>query len=401
MPPVLYQQTDIGDSLTRIPAIDYHFDADASARLNVVLPHYSRSLAFGGVVSALEVARHLAPRYKNVRFISQHSLAETPDPYSFDDWAPGCDVEASDLYSDALPCHQREIFFCTYWSTVKAWQAYTQALQDNKLEANPFYYFIQDYEPGFYPYGHKYADCLQTYGHGPLTSAIFNSRELATFFKKRGFSFRHENVLLPSLHPYLATYLHRNGQMVPAKPVDRVVILVYGRPRQPRNCFPIIMEGLHRFFSSMPPKERSDYLVVSAGAVDQHDDIQLCPGVVVKAVGKLPLDKYAAYLAFSHVGLSFMASPHPSYPPLEMAAFGLEVLTNAFEGKDLSKEHPYIQSLAYPCPQLLAEALPGAIQRARKRMGKEQRVILPANMSPMSWAENVTSLKLNTLHPLS
>lgn len=401
MSPVHYQQTDIKDSLTREPVVDYQFRTDPPVRLNVILPHYSRSLAFGGVVSALEVARHLSARYQSVRFVSQHPLAETPDPYTFDDWAPGCDVEAADLYSDALPCHQREIFFCTYWSTVKAWESYTQILRTHKLGPNPFYYFIQDYEPGFYPYGHKYVDCLQTYAHGGLTSAIFNSRELAVFFKKRGFSFRQEAVLLPSLHPYLDRYLSRNGRVVPPKPADKVVILLYGRPRQPRNCFPVIMEGLYRFFSNMPLSRRAEYLVVSAGAVDQHEDLQLCPGVLVKGVGKLPLDKYVAYLGFSHVGLSFMASPHPSYPPLEMAAFGLEVLTNSFEGKDLSNEHPYIQSLISPCPQLLAEALPGAVERARERMGEQQQVVLPANMSPLPWGENVAGLQLEPLVPAS
>ncbi len=349
----------------------------------------------------MELARHLAPRYKSVRFLSQHPLEETPDPFTFDEWAPGCDVEAADLYTDSLPCHQREIFFCTYWSTVKAWEVHAQLLRRRNLQPNPFYYFIQDYEPGFYPYGHKYSDCLHTYQHGPLTSAIFNSRELAAFFKKRGFSFQQETVLLPSLHPYLAAYLEKCGQMLPAKPTDKIVILLYGRPRQPRNCFPVIMEGLYRFFKKMPVKERTDYLVISAGAVDRHEDVQLCPGVVVKAVGKLPLEKYAAYLGFSHVGLSFMASPHPSYPPLEMAAFGLEVITNEFEGKDLAVHHPHIHGLASPCPQLLAEALPAAVERARRRRGTEQRAVLPENMSPKPWSENVAGLRLETLLPAS
>ncbi len=399
MAPVYYEQTDISDSLTRLPAIDYQYRADAQARLNVLMPHYSQSLAFGGVVSALELSRHLAPRYKNVRFLSQHPLAETPDPVNFDAWAPGCDVEAADLYTDSLPCHQREIFFCTYWSTVKAWEVYARIQRTQNLQPNPFYYFIQDYEPGFYPYGHKHADCLQTYSHGPLTHAVFNSGELAAFFKRRGFSFQKEHVLLPSLHPFLAGYLEQNGRMLPPKPADKVVILLYGRPRQPRNCFPVIMEGLYRFFRDMPSRERTDYLVISAGAVDQHADIQLCPGVAVKAVGKLPLEKYAAYLGFAHVGLSFMASPHPSYPPLEMATFGLEVITNSFDGKDLSAQHPHIRSLDFPCPQLLAEALPGAVARARQRMGKEQRAVLPKNMSPLPWSENVAGLQLETLAP--
>ena len=39
-----------------------------------------------------------------------------------------------------------------------------------------------------------------------------------------------------------------------------------------------------------------------------------------------------------------MVSPHPSYPPLEMAAAGLLVLSNTYANKDLSKLHDNIRS---------------------------------------------------------
>jgi hypothetical protein len=40
-----------------------------------------------------------------------------------------------------------------------------------------------------------------------------------------------------------------------------------------------------------------------------------------------------------------MVSPHPSYPPLEMAHFGMLVLTNRFAAKDLSRWHSNIRSV--------------------------------------------------------
>ena len=36
------------------------------------------------------------------------------------------------------------------------------------------------------------------------------------------------------------------------------------------------------------------------------------------------------------IGISLMESPHPSYPPLEMAIFGVKVITNDYEAKNLS-----------------------------------------------------------------
>ena len=62
----------------------------------------------------------------------------------------------------------------------------------------------------------------------------------------------------------------------------------------------------------------------------------------MRALGKLDLDAYGSLLRESAVGLSLMVSPHPSYPPLDMAHLGLRVVTNGFGPKDLSsvaREH--------------------------------------------------------------
>jgi hypothetical protein len=52
-----------------------------------------------------------------------------------------------------------------------------------------------------------------------------------------------------------------------------------------------------------------------------------------------------------------MISPHPSYPPLEMAAFGVRVLTNNFSNKNLSQVSSYIRSVQHPEPAGIAAAL--------------------------------------------
>jgi hypothetical protein len=52
-----------------------------------------------------------------------------------------------------------------------------------------------------------------------------------------------------------------------------------------------------------------------------------------------------------------MISPHPSYPPLEMAAFGMQVLTNRYKSKDLSEIAPNIHSLIEVSPSALASRL--------------------------------------------
>jgi hypothetical protein len=52
-----------------------------------------------------------------------------------------------------------------------------------------------------------------------------------------------------------------------------------------------------------------------------------------------------------------MISPHPSYPPLELAAFGAGVITNTFDAKNLSTLHPSIYSVDILDPNKIAETI--------------------------------------------
>ena len=57
------------------------------------------------------------------------------------------------------------------------------------------------------------------------------------------------------------------------------------------------------------------------------------------------------------IGVSLMLSPHPSYPPLEMAMFGMEIITNKYANKDLSKITKCIHSVDAIEPNNIAKYL--------------------------------------------
>ena len=69
------------------------------------------------------------------------------------------------------------------------------------------------------------------------------------------------------------------------------------------------------------------------------------------------MDPYGELLLTSAAGLSLMASPHPSYPPLEMAHFGLWTVTNSYTNKDLTQSHENIISIDSVDPVTIAFAL--------------------------------------------
>jgi hypothetical protein len=404
-PLVEYAHSEYANCKILEPRVRLTPQPGAAARLNVLLPHYSASMMYGGIASALELVRTLSVGYDRVRFVSERPWSMTEDPAdlrAFVAHPESAEIETADLFSEeGLPCHQREIFFCTFWTTALAWEAYSAALTASGYSPNPFFLFIQDYEPGFYPQNYNHCRALSAYAHGPHTHAIFNSSELASYFRGQGFSFARETVLAPSLHPELRVYLKQRHFTLLAKPEDHIVLLIYGRPAQPRNCFPVLLEGLHRFLAPMNEQERREFLIISAGASTPHPDILLCPDTMVKSAGKLPIEKYIAYLSFAHIGISLMASPHPSYPPLEMATFGLYTITNRFANKDLSQTHPLIHSIDQPWPASIAAELRNAVTwiRAERAHAGARRAILPTNMSPLPWRENVASLKLEALAP--
>ena len=95
------------------------------------------------------------------------------------------------------------------------------------------------------------------------------------------------------------------------------------------------------------------------------------------AGGKLTLEKYAEILAESSVGVSLMCSPHPSYPPLEMAAFGVQTVTNSFLCKDLSSFSENIHSLDIVNFDTVADAIYAAMQQyvERKPVNKESEYL--------------------------
>ncbi len=396
--PVPYEQTPYRRSLPDDPPLAWD-PRDAPPRLNVFVPHLSMKHSFGGVASALELGGVLAGRYPEARFLSLSPLP--PELFDLPSLVRGQTrvSPAPESCADGpIACHARDVFFCTYWPTVLAWRRHAGFMERAGHAANPFYYFIQDWEPGFYPMGAKQMIAESTYGHGDDCFAVFNSQELACHFQQKGYGLSRTATLSPSLNQTLREILAAWNFQLPPKSAHRMRLLVYGRPHQPRNCFAVILEGLARYLSALPGNERGALDLVSAGL--EHESIELAPGAVMASLGKLSLKDYAALLAQSHVGVSLMASPHPSYPPLEMAAFGLEVVTNGYACKDLSRAHPYIRSVSSPEPGEIARELELAVQAARQRAGRAETARLPENLSPEPWDRNIRSARLPRLDPV-
>lgn len=334
-------------------------------RLNLVVPSISPAQAYGGINTCVaflhDVSRQLAARGIAHELRAIVTNDDVPETSVFSVLAPerrfavpvsAVAVKPFDSGFDAGP---RDIFFATTW-----WTAHNLIPLLRSCHAafggemTPLFYFIQDYEPQLYPLSSASLLARDTYANDWPTAGIFNSQLLADYFAAQGHKLSRQFVFEPILSDALKAHLPRLSQ---TKKVRK--ILVYGRPQEARNCFSLVRMGLQSFAARYP--RYADWQIISAGA--PHAPIALSGSKQVRSVGKLSLAAYADELLSASVGLSLMASPHPSYPPLEMAHFGLLTVTNSFANKDLSRAHENLTSLPRIHPDAIADALADACAR--------------------------------------
>lgn len=398
--PIVYAHSKYKESVIDRPSLRLNA-GERLPRLNIILPHFFTRWAFGGVISALQVAKSLTAHYDSIRFLSLNPLGTPEEMFNFSDFVENPEdktIECAAVFGNtALETSPDDVFFCTYWMSTMVWEEHSRLMEQAGNSKTPFYYFIQDYEPGFYPFGYRFAMSQASYRHHEYTHALFNSLTLAKWFDEKDYPFAERHVVVPSLNQFLRERLDSLGWRLEGKDSDKTVIFFYGRPEQPRNCFAPILAGLDAFFDELSPQEREGFHVISAG--QEHEDIILSSGVPIKSMGKLTMEKYASYLEFSHIGISFMVSPHPSYPPLEMASFGLYTITNDFGTKKISAAHPNLKSLPAPDPLLLAAELHKAAKWAAKRKSGVHKAVLPNCISPLPWDENTRALALSPIYP--
>lgn len=362
------------DAVATLPIDDatlahYRAEPDGSPvpRVTFVLPNLSPAIAFGGVTTGMDIVVRLAAAMRASGPLDLRLVLSDPDasttPELFVRAAAGAGIEGDAIEvlrvtaaDQRIGARRREAFVTyNFWTTlnVAPLRAAQAAMHDVPLR--PLLYLIQEYEPHLFAFSSAHLLAREAYDTVPRLWGIFNSSNLKAYFDEMGHLAERGFVFEPLVSNALRPYLDRVEQSPRS---NRIV--VYGRPQVERNCFPAVVRGLRRWAADNP--EFSDWEVVSAGM--PHRPIALDAGRTMASVGKLSLDAYATLMLGSSVGLSLMASPHPSYPPLEMAHMGLRTVTNSYPCKDLSGWHPNIISTDSIAEGPLAAALAEACRRA-------------------------------------
>lgn len=348
-PPVF--QTELG-SYRLVP------DDSPVPRLTLVLRSVSGRAAFGGVTTGLEALRRIGAELAGSGRFDLRIATTDPEDLPADGAAQrleGIEVLARRGKGAEMPTRANDVFLAFNWfAAANLLPVLAEQAERFGVAPRPLFYLIQDYEPGFSPFSSDHLLARWALEPGWPVHAVVNSSLLADYLAMQGHAFARTYVFEPSLAAAMRPFLAR------AAGADRQKrIVAYGRPSVPRNCFPILKQGLELWAARHP--EQADWEICSAGSA--HRPIRLDGKRRVTSVGKLGLEAYARLLCESAVGVSLMSSPHPSYPPLEMAHFGMLVVTNRYANKDLGRLHDNIVSLADPRPETLAATLAEVCRR--------------------------------------
>ena len=350
----------------------------AGKRLNILLPSINIQHLFGGIHTALQLYEAASAAFPRTRIITLDSAPDgaacarfpehTQVPNDQESEAERQIVPFSDRYGKTLPVAREDVWLATAWWTAYAAQRLSCWQAEQFGTAQRVAYLIQDFEPGFYPWSSRYALALSTYRPND-DLAVFNTALLRDFFAGQGITYLNDGFFEPTLNDALLDPLQELRRRAPVPRRRRMV--VYGRPSTQRNAFELICEGLRLW--GWRDARSAEWEVVAPGEISE--DIDLGP-LKLRGLGKLGLDAYAELLSTSAIGISLMVSPHPSYPPLEMSAFGMSVLTNSYANKKLSTAHKGIVDLEGMTPEHMAAQL-SAICDAW-----EQREMMPIGSWP-------------------
>ena len=316
-------------------------------RINLLIPLIDQSKGYAGVATGIEVfmklARELGDSF-DARIIttdmSMSSQYVAPENFSIvsclDEDVPGKNtiIDGAQRYLSPIFLRENDVLFATAWWTASG--ALNIMEQQRKLflaSPDKFVYLIQDYESGFYPWSTKYSLADRTYHDPGKIIPIFNTDILSDFFAQNT-NVKSGHVLLPGINQKIEKHIQRNKQ-------KEKIVLLYARPHAERNCLPFL-DMLVKTLTNDNPDFWADWEFIAIGE-DFDAGVLRCTGRI-KIHGRLTLEQYGDLASRAALALSLMVSPHPSYPPMELANAGVLVLTNNYSNKTMSDLHDNISA---------------------------------------------------------
>lgn len=351
-------------------------DRDGPGRVTLVTDSVSAGSLFGGVGTALILGALLAERRsQGLRVVTRLEAAEVggvrrllrmlalPDTL---------EIEFLHLPPEGprhLELRPADLLLTTSWWTTHATAA--------SVARERILYLLQEDERMFYPHGDQHLLCAETLARG-AGRVVINTELLRRHLAETGLAGMAGQALV-----FEPAFPEASYRYEPRPAEDRLNFFFYARPGHPRNLYQRGVEALTRALE----EGRIDPARWLFHGVGTGTPLALPAGAEVRMIDGLGWDEYAALVRRMDAALSLMYTPHPSYPPLDLAASGAVVVTNrygvkqslaAYGGNILCVE-PDVDSLARAIGEAAALAEDGAARRrgyATLRVNRDWRMAM-------------------------
>lgn len=295
---------------------------DPVNRLNLVTDSIDSNSLLGGVATALIVATEFARKNDMILRIITRNVPVNPinykkiielsglEPYDKLEFYSDYDRNDKGIAQYALEVSPTDIFFATSW-----WSA--EAIKKTTIRKR-FFYIIQEVETFFYPHGEDHYLCTRIMEDENI-DFIINSHYLKEYFEAFSPNIVKHGVFF---HPAFDQNMYHTGEF---KQKDKYKLFFYARPNNPRNMFYYGLSLLD-YAIQTGVLDTEEWEIFCAG--QDIPKIIFCNGYEAVDMGLMAWEKYGEFLSTVDMAVSLMYTPHPSYPPYDVACSGGVVLTN-------------------------------------------------------------------------
>ena len=334
-----------------------------ACRVNIVTDSIASSHLFGGVGTALIFAALLANKLgAHLRIVTRNERAV---PANVDHILSlyGIKLDQEIQFKFAAFYDQKydldtsigDLFITTSW--------WSTAATLPSVPHESIIYLLQEDERMFYPFGDERFQCESILNNRDIRFLI-NTKLLFDHLVESGLNNIAEkgNWFEPAFpsHVFYPREKKQGGKLK---------FFFYARPNSLRNLFYLGVEVIEQAITQQV-LDLDQWEICLVGK--DIPNVIFGNGYIPTKIEGLSWSAYAEILGIVDVGLSLMYTPHPSYPPLDLAASGAVVVTNRFANKrDLSGYSPNLIS-AEMDKDSLVEAIRKAVAIALNPQLREQ-----------------------------
>ena len=369
-------------------------DVSRKQTINILMPDVSPHMS-AGPLSILYFSRFLSKTGYHVRLLIDSNKTEEELKNVLKQQSNEISQVIDRLEVNQFPLQKNpnviisstDMTVATLFNTAYAAKKIQSYCRDKK-----FIYFIQDDERAFFPASSL--QCIVEESYGFDFYPLFSTEILKNFFIKENIGDIRNKIEHPLSQgcpsncylPDFKSFLERG---------KKKKFVFYARPHVSRNCYEYAMYAI--ILATELNIFNSDWDLYGMG-FPKNETLELANGQSLHLIQNMPLRDYKCMLHTFDVGLSLMATPHPSMPPIDLALSGCIVVTNSYKNKTNSTMHDICENII--CAEMSVDGIINALKEAiDKSCNLEQRYKNAKHANwPKNWDETFTNEHANWIN---